>query len=592
MTTVETRVVDPVTNRASMEAVNVTETEIVETNFYHEEEKMIADEEIDSCEGEDLENQMLTVALVKSVVDSSSNHNAEMPESPRYGLRKRRRPCDTTSSDAEGADPKKTASSIPVNEDPEAAREVGVVVKGEVKEKQHVEEPPGSYASSNFVKQEETHEAVVGTRIGDPGGSNGVNTEISIKPKGESLQPPAQTLPAHQAAAPVTDQAIAPVKIERKAARKSSRRQRKATSKTVKPLKEERHVPIASAVPNPLSQSTPSPPKAQTHPYLAQTHGSNVPCPLVASVPCPLQPDNSAAATDKRVTISEPPPPTTRNRIFSVDLDRELYRMREQLDPQIAKMKTHIYFSLCCEASAFDFSDMGGDHTDVAPESTELPVLPRNRAFSFEFFNFVGDELLSSAPGPCATSSELPDPTINSDTDDMHIIRRPRGDSIIFDPMSFQDGGIHETNALLKVKASRESAPELLADSRLATVPETRLPKPAPNTTNTPNPLPPYNAGVSQPNSEGGKVATLPSALNSSPSNVSSPATFQMELLNKDGRIGIYLPEARKARIARFHAKRKMRIWRKRIKYDCRKKLADSRPRIKGRFVKRSDMEE
>jgi CCT motif len=87
-------------------------------------------------------------------------------------------------------------------------------------------------------------------------------------------------------------------------------------------------------------------------------------------------------------------------------------------------------------------------------------------------------------------------------------------------------------------------------------------------------------------------MATLPSALSDGTDNTQSPATFQLDLLNKDGRIGIYLPDARRARIARFHAKRQMRIWRKRIKYDCRKKLADSRPRIKGRFVKRSDMDD
>merc|ERR1712196_273975 len=52
-------------------------------------------------------------------------------------------------------------------------------------------------------------------------------------------------------------------------------------------------------------------------------------------------------------------------------------------------------------------------------------------------------------------------------------------------------------------------------------------------------------------------------------------------------RIGIYTLEERKKRLARFHEKRSRRIWRKKIKYGCRKKLADNRPRVKGRFVKR-----
>ncbi|RLN44632.1 hypothetical protein BBJ29_001176 [Phytophthora kernoviae] len=49
-------------------------------------------------------------------------------------------------------------------------------------------------------------------------------------------------------------------------------------------------------------------------------------------------------------------------------------------------------------------------------------------------------------------------------------------------------------------------------------------------------------------------------------------------------KIGSYSPEARKLRLQKFHEKRKNRTWKKSIKYDCRKKLADDRPRIKGRF--------
>mmetsp|Transcript_39320 Transcript_39320/g.95148 ORF Transcript_39320/g.95148 Transcript_39320/m.95148 type:complete len:229 (-) Transcript_39320:5-691(-) len=222
------------------------------------------------------------------------------------------------------------------------------------------------------------------------------------------------------------------------------------------------------------------------------------------------------------------------------------------------------------------------------PDSTDFPVLHRDRAFSFDLFNFTHDDLLSSGGHP----SELPHPGAPALLDDISPMPhpRPRGDSIIFDPVSFQDGGIHEKNALSKAREAVPSAPHrpVLPPPTMSSDPRPRMSPPS-----TTTPMPPYSGLPRDPMANSGQIATLPSSLsNTSPSNVNaSPATFQMELLNKDGRIGIYLPEARKARIARFHAKRKMRIWRKRIKYDCRKKLADSRPRIKGRFVKRSDME-
>ena len=55
--------------------------------------------------------------------------------------------------------------------------------------------------------------------------------------------------------------------------------------------------------------------------------------------------------------------------------------------------------------------------------------------------------------------------------------------------------------------------------------------------------------------------------------------------------IGAYTVEQRKARIAEFMAKRHKRVWTKRVKYDVRKNFADSRLRVKGRFVKKEDEE-
>jgi hypothetical protein len=67
---------------------------------------------------------------------------------------------------------------------------------------------------------------------------------------------------------------------------------------------------------------------------------------------------------------------------------------------------------------------------------------------------------------------------------------------------------------------------------------------------------------------------------------LSSPKVY-----NQGGRIGIYTPAERAAIISRFNGKRERRVWNKKIRYNCRKNLADRRMRVKGRFVKRSTEE-
>lgn len=55
--------------------------------------------------------------------------------------------------------------------------------------------------------------------------------------------------------------------------------------------------------------------------------------------------------------------------------------------------------------------------------------------------------------------------------------------------------------------------------------------------------------------------------------------------------VGAYSPESRRERVERFVAKRDRRVWKKKVKYDVRKNFADSRLRVKGRFVKKEDEE-
>mmetsp|Transcript_21591 Transcript_21591/g.31409 ORF Transcript_21591/g.31409 Transcript_21591/m.31409 type:complete len:239 (+) Transcript_21591:102-818(+) len=77
-----------------------------------------------------------------------------------------------------------------------------------------------------------------------------------------------------------------------------------------------------------------------------------------------------------------------------------------------------------------------------------------------------------------------------------------------------------------------------------------------------------------------GVTTVMPTCGSSSLENPETPDNFK---------IGAYTKLERRALIEKFRAKKKRRVWRKQIKYDCRKRLADTRPRVKGRFVSRKE---
>ncbi|XP_023511996.1 uncharacterized protein LOC111776840 [Cucurbita pepo subsp. pepo] len=69
-------------------------------------------------------------------------------------------------------------------------------------------------------------------------------------------------------------------------------------------------------------------------------------------------------------------------------------------------------------------------------------------------------------------------------------------------------------------------------------------------------------------------------------SPVSCESSITIEGLSRACR---YSPEEKKERIERYKSKRNQRNFNKKIKYACRKSLADSRPRIRGRFARYND---
>ena len=94
---------------------------------------------------------------------------------------------------------------------------------------------------------------------------------------------------------------------------------------------------------------------------------------------------------------------------------------------------------------------------------------------------------------------------------------------------------------------------------------------------------------ISQEFDHNGSVCLNGSLLNGKDS--AAAAAMAVEASNELKFIGAYSPDERYKRLIKFFSKRNRRLWTKRVKYDVRKNFADSRVRVKGRFVRKEDEE-
>ncbi|XP_074563858.1 uncharacterized protein LOC141820443 [Curcuma longa] len=108
-----------------------------------------------------------------------------------------------------------------------------------------------------------------------------------------------------------------------------------------------------------------------------------------------------------------------------------------------------------------------------------------------------------------------------------------------------------------------------------------------------PPPLPPYSSSPSSSSCDCLDFHAAPVRLVLSTGDLQGTQYGSLEgSAHPPGRVGRYNAEERKERIERYRSKRNQRNFQKKITYACRKTLADSRPRVRGRFAKNGDEKE
>lgn len=99
----------------------------------------------------------------------------------------------------------------------------------------------------------------------------------------------------------------------------------------------------------------------------------------------------------------------------------------------------------------------------------------------------------------------------------------------------------------------------------------------------TPTPGSSTTSGLDINGCAGGSTSTETANINKQESQADKKARVEVE---KQELIREFKKKTREAALVRFRQKRSERRFGKLIRYDCRKKLADARPRVKGRFVR------